>query len=124
MSREMNAEVALKFMGWRLRRPQDLVEEGLPVPESLLESTDPVIVAERDESIDFFTRAELPNFSGDIAAAWEVAEKMGSKLISISKNLAGSWVIMVTTPLGPKQFSAEKAPEAICRAALALAAKG
>lgn len=122
MSREMNLQIAMKFMDWRLRKPADLAEEGLPVPPELADLEQPIFVAERENSIEFYKRDELPNFSGDIAAAWEVADKMGSKLVSISRNVMGNWVVMVATPMGPKQFSSNDAAEAICRAALGLAA--
>jgi hypothetical protein len=123
MSREMDLQIAMKFLDWRLRKPEELAEEGIPVPETLASQGEPIFVAERDNTIDFYTRDELPDFSTDISAAWEVVERMGDKLVSISRNLMGNWVIMVNTSMGPKQFSAEMAPEAICRAALAMAAK-
>ncbi len=124
MSREMNLQIAVKFMNWRMRKPADLAAEGIPLPPALEGSSEPVIVAERDNAIDFFTREDLPDFSGDIGAAWEVVDKMGGKLVSISRNLMGKWVVMVNTPMGTKQFSADDAPEAICRAALVLSARG
>ncbi|MDH3714687.1 MAG: hypothetical protein OET44_12665 [Gammaproteobacteria bacterium] len=123
MSREMNLQIAMKFLDWRLRKPEELAEEGIPVPEALVSQGQPILVAERDNTIDFYTRDELPDFSSDISAAWEVVERMGDKLVSISRNLMGNWVIMVNTSMGPKQYSAEMAPEAICRAALAISAK-
>jgi len=123
MSREMNLQIAMKFLDWRLRKPEELAEEGIPVPESLASQGQPIFVAERDNTIDFYMRDELPEFSTDISAAWEVVERMGDKLVSISRNLMGNWVVMVNTSMGPKQFSAEMAPEAICRAALAMSAK-
>jgi len=123
MSREMNLQIAMKFLDWRLRKPEELAAEGIPVPESMASEGQPIFVAERDNTIDFYTRDELPDFSNDISAAWEVVERMGNKLVSISRNLMGNWVVMVNTTMGPKQFSAEMAPEAICRAALAMAAK-
>lgn len=123
MSREMNLQIAMKFLDWRLRKPEELAAEGIPVPEALAAEGQPILVAERDNTIDFYTREELPEFSTDIGAAWEVAEHMGDKLVSISRNLMGNWVVMVNTPMGPKQFSADEAPEALCRAALAIAAK-
>ena len=123
MSREVDLQIAMKFLDWRLRKPEELAEEGIPLPESLASQGQPIFVAERDNTIEFFTREELPHFSTDISAAWEVVESMGSKLVSISRNLMGNWVVMVNTSVGPKQFSGDYAPEAICRAALAIAAK-
>ena len=123
MSREVDLQIAMKFLDWRLRKPEELAEEGIPVPESLASAGQPIFIAERDNTIEFFTREELPHFSTDISAAWEVVESMGTKLVSISRNLMGNWVVMVNTSMGPKQFSGDDAPEAICRAALAIAAK-
>ena len=123
MSREINLQIALKFMDWRYRSPAELAEEGLPVPESLAGQPDNIFVAERDNTIEFYSRDEIPDFSNDVAAAWEVVEHMGDRLVSISRNLMGNWVLMVNTPMGPKQFSGDHVSEAICRAALGMAAK-
>lgn len=67
-------------------------------------------------------RMDLPEFSADIAAAWEVVEHLATPdealMITYSK---GTWVVAV----GSVEASAtsESAPEAICRAALLAALK-
>ena len=46
MSREMNLQIAMKFLDWRLRKPEELAEEGIPVPEGLAGKGQPIFVAE------------------------------------------------------------------------------
>src|SRR5690606_32042031 len=67
-------------------------------------------------------RLNLPKFSTDIAAAWEVVEHLAAPDETLTITYAkGTWVVAV----GSVEVSAtsESAPEAICRAALLAAFK-
>ena len=67
-------------------------------------------------------RMDLPEFSTDISAAWEVVEHLATPDEALTITYAkGTWVVAV----GSVEVSAtsESAPEAICRAALLAALK-
>ncbi len=64
----------------------------------------------------------MPDYSGEIAAAWEVVEKIGG--VAMDDNGEGltypRWAVFFNLPDGgtSRQVEAESAPLAICRAAL------
>ena len=66
------------------------------------------------------TSGDLPGFSTDIAAAWEVLKKF--EWVQLLKGQMGLWTCTIRKYRGTafKEFQAlsRQAPEAICRAAL------
>lgn len=111
--RELDALVAEKVMGIKL--PTALIYRPCDVP-------DPKVL---DDII-------LPHFSTDIAAAWEVVEKMKSFQLNLS-NGNGYWACFFkdntkngewSCPTTITYESAETAPLAICLAALKVMAGG
>ena len=111
MSRELDAEVAEKVMGWQ---PPDKSQD----------------IDKWHESIKghWFEVLELPRFSTSIADAWLVVEEMDKQQLDISIDKAWNtgWLVQFTNePFGgPKEFRVcgqgrgDTAPEAICHASL------
>lgn len=116
--RELNAEVAIKVMGYRL------ATEAEPYWNSLAVWIAPD--GERWEGI--------PHYSTDIAAAWQVVEKLN---LSVMRDDGGGWAaaVLYGVPYIEEDWGrggyidcglhdgayADTAPLAICRAALAAA---
>lgn len=107
--RELDALVAEKVMGFRVKR-EDVAGLALyaivrwpPVPGEWL-------------------ARDLPPYSTDIAAAWEVVEKMSVKNgVEIWRHQAGCWVMEIEIGYNandPIEGHGESAPHAICLAAL------
>lgn len=109
MSRELDRDVAEKVVGWRYRED----DGGFFAPgDEWFVDQDGL----RVECVD------LPTYSTSISAAWEVVEKMreiGFTYVQIEACFDGGW--RVAFGLDPMAIvkSANTAPLAICKAALA-----
>jgi hypothetical protein len=111
--REMDALIAEKVMGWTLGEPHEIhgwMMHGMVTVRDWVGSTN-------DAGI---THIEKWSPSTDIAAAWEVVEKLGDKFDELERGDGGEFWMCVVYPDGfiPCVARAETAPLAICRAAL------
>lgn len=111
--REMDSLIAERVMGWTVfygeHNGYDLLDDeianGYPPDEE-------------PEGVPF----EIPNYSTDIAAAWEVVEKMKNYLFVCGRTDDGIWeayFFPVNSGIGKlSEAHGDTAPSAICRAAL------
>jgi hypothetical protein len=102
--RKLDALVAELVMGWT-----DAVISNYPFQFHYLPNSDPPY-------------KRTPNFSTDIAAAWQVVEKMGASFdkLTLVGSDAQTWRCSVLRDgIFPRVADAPSAPLAICRAALA-----
>lgn len=116
--REMDALVAEKVMGWILSPAKWLVRDrkAIAIPGN-------PIGPKTWEDLD---APGLPRYSTDIAAAWQVVEKLfaiGSFFSVESPNNGVGWSCGITRGRDTIEYIlADSAPLAICRAALLAAA--
>jgi hypothetical protein len=61
----------------------------------------------------------LPNYSTDIAHAWQIVERMADWRVVIERVPSGEWEVMFDTRRVFENVKADTLPLAICRAALA-----
>jgi hypothetical protein len=103
--RELDALVAEKVMGWALTSKDTRDLQGWPPPGN----TTPI---------------DVPEYSTDIAAAWEVVEKLDKYYFQVNreiKNMDSMEYTVVIPGIFNKEritVSANTAPHAICLAAL------
>jgi hypothetical protein len=105
--RELDLLVAEKVMGYAVRRPYD--------HNPLFITVYPKDTNWQDSEVK-----ELPQYSTDISAAWEVVERMKEKFhfkIDWDKNLK-SWLVTISDGYSFWKAHEEAAPPAICLAAL------
>lgn len=102
--RELDTLIAEKVMGYHR------ATESEPYWNSLA-----VWVEENGERWE-----QIPDYSTDIAAAWQVVEHLHGRVV-IDHWSRGAYKVMIYLPAKPPsvEASAESAPLAICRAALA-----
>lgn len=131
--RAMDAEVARKVMGFLfVNGTEDL--DGVPSRYSLLfrptraedwkeHFPDCVISGEPWAAV---TPAEVPRYSTDIAAAWEVVEKCDHQVIKREPEFkdAGEWNVSLTFGKKRGHGYGSTAPLAIVRAALKAVSEG
>jgi hypothetical protein len=116
--REMDALVAEKVMGWIGIEGK----HGHPLEKGPFKDC--------DCPSHSYQRQEIPHYSSDIAAAWEVAEKLGLAIIPQSSKNGFRWLAcdvklisykgdrIEVFPVDDTEYSCDTAPLAICRAAL------
>ena len=114
--RESDALIAEKVMGWKIRREIVLTYGSNPLAtfRTLYTVTD-------GRGIDWsptydLDGVDLPRYSTDIGAAWEVVEKVDIVEISKSYRAGGEWYWSVF--VNGNCTYAKSVPEAICKAAL------
>lgn len=111
MNHELNAAVAEKVMGWKVIAGNFKFNAG---PIMGIEICRYVVLRRPEETR--WSVEDLPDFSGDIAAAWAVVEKLKEIGFSLTL-LCGGWC----AEFGQQEciHPLASVPEAICRAALA-----
>lgn len=128
--RELDAEVAVKVMGWSMYHYDKdyadncywMLMDGDCNPVAEIKRT-PAGFDTGERKTEAEAWADCPAFSTDIAAAWQVMERMVSRgwwpLVQLDDH-AEKWICQFQDQYG-EGFSdeAKTAPEAICRAALA-----
>lgn len=103
--RELDALVAEKVMGWRLGEHLGMKRNVWKLPEG-----------QKLNGLDWCN--EPPLYSTNIAAAWEVIEKLNIciEVLRVKEAQTGSWQYVASTVSG--RTIADAAPHAICLAAL------
>lgn len=132
--RELDALIAEKVMGWKRLDAKVFVEKGFnlepdeigQIPSSVLAPPDleiPIAASKDSSGFRVYCPPIIPDYSTDIAAAWEVVEKVKNKIINrygfglefVSNEWTVGWFAEEGVHLGA---CSESAPHAICLAAL------
>ncbi len=118
--RTLDALIAEKVMEWNLNRYVESMQPSLLYPKAEFEAG--VDDWEQVNSMIKVPKGLLPRYSTDIAAAWEVVEKLGLLNRYVLNNKAGVWKVLEVCDY---DFSDSDcmgegltAPHAICLAAL------
>lgn len=125
---ELNAKIAVEIFGWRALRGLDAVaawDPGILKVKEYMRHIDCVWVdADNREVGCQQCGGGPPDYTGDIAAAWGIVEKLDPVLHLELKRYAVGWLAVFTAyDRSAWQEAAETPQQAICLAALAAVAQ-
>lgn len=122
-SRELDALVAKKVMGWRVEAGRDEDREDI---WRLKSSSGQLVSVSRVSQDSLWDKADVPPFSTDIAAAWQVvcalAEKGFAIQIASHESQPKAFTVCFSSdeplPLNTQSGFLDRVPAMICQAAL------